>query len=67
MADFSRFTGMSESSEVSRQLDPRREKASPAEKEQAPTYFERSKEIERSDSSWAGSSMGGGTWAGRTK
>ena len=63
--DYSRFTG-AESSEVVRQLDPRRELRSPADKERTPDYFQRSQERE-GRSEWSGGNMGGGTWAGRSK
>ena len=62
--DFSRFTG---SEEVIRNLDPKRELRGPAEKERAPEYFQRSQEKERGDSSWAGSSFGGGSISGRSR
>jgi hypothetical protein len=49
-----------ENSEVARQRNPQAV-------EQRPTYYEKTKDRERGDSSWAGSSMGGGTWAGRSR
>jgi len=65
--DYSRFTGVAQNEEIARQNDPRREQQSPAEKEK-PDYFQRSKERERGDSSsWSGASMGGGSWAGRSR
>lgn len=63
--DYSRFTG-AESAEAVRQLDPRRELRSQADKERVPDYFQRSQERE-GRSEWSGSSMGGGTWAGRSR
>lgn len=57
--DLSRFTGVAQNEEVARQNDPRRELRPPAEKEK-PDYFQR-------DSSWAGSSMNGGNWSGRSR
>lgn len=65
--DFSRFTRGIENTEVSRQnvepqLRPR------AEIERNPAYFQRAQERDRGDtSSWSGASMGGGTWAGRSR
>lgn len=67
LIDYSRFTGTAESSEVARQRDPRREAMSQTDKERCPDSFQRAQERERSDSSWAGSSMGGGTYAGRMR
>lgn len=64
--DYSRFTGGSQSEEVARHLDPRRELRNPAEKERSPDYFQRSQERE-GRSEWSGGNMGGGTWAGRSK
>jgi len=65
--DYSRFTGVAESEGVVRQNDPRRETRPQPEKER-PDYFQRSQERERPDpSSWSGASMGGGTWAGRSR
>lgn len=63
--DLSRFTGRADSEEVKRQVDPRRESRSLAEKEQ-PDYFKRGKEREGS-SGWSGGSAGGGVWAGRSR
>jgi hypothetical protein len=64
--DFSRFTGVGETELVTHHNDPRRELRSPAELER-PDYYQRRQECQRDTSSWAGSSMGGGTWAGRTR
>jgi hypothetical protein len=64
--DFSRFTGIAESEDVARHIDPRRELRSPPEKERAPDYFQRGRERE-GNSEWSGGSMGGGTWAGRSR
>ena len=61
--DYSRFTG-AEGTEVIRQVDPRRELRSQAERERNPDYFQRAQERE-GRSEWSGGSMGGGTWAGR--
>ncbi len=63
--DFSRFTGAHDG-EVNRQLDPRRELRSPAEKERTPDYFQRTQERD-GHSEWSGGSGGGGTWAGRSR
>jgi hypothetical protein len=59
--NFSRFTRAAEPAKEgpAPQLRPR------AEIERNPAYFQRTQERERSDSSFAGSSMGGGVWAGR--
>jgi hypothetical protein len=64
--DFSRFTGRTENEEVARQLDPMRELRTPVEKESSPDYFRRGQERE-GKSEWSGGSMGGGTWAGRSR
>jgi len=63
--DFSRFTGV-DSAEALRHAEPRRERLSQADKERVPDYFQRQQERE-GRSEWSGGSMGGGTWAGRTK
>ena len=63
--DLSRFTGRAESENVSRQRDPRREMSSPAEKEK-PDFYRRGLERE-GGSEWSGKTMGGGTWAGRSR
>jgi len=65
LIDYSRFTG-AESAEVLRQIDPRRELRSQADKERVPDYFQRGRERD-GDSTWSGGSMGGGTWAGRSR
>ena len=60
--DFSRYRRAADNnSEVERQLHPE------PHQERQPTFFQRSQERERGDSSWSGSSMGGGTWAGRSR
>jgi hypothetical protein len=64
--DYSRYTGGVESEGVSHQKHPERHTLPQAEKERAPDYFQRSQERE-SRSEWSGGSMGGGTWAGRSK
>jgi len=56
-----------ENIEVGRQVDPRQQLRPQAEIERDPASFTKQQERERSDSSWAGSSMGGGTWAGRSR
>jgi len=63
--DYSRFTG-ADSGEVARQIDPRRELRSQADRERPPDYFERRQERE-GRSEWSGAGMGGGTWAGRSR
>lgn len=60
--DYSRFTTM-ESSEVARQVDPRRELRSSGDR--SPDYYQ--KQQEREGGTWSGASMGGGTWAGRSR
>lgn len=59
--DFSRFTGCTESCEAARQ-QPRPQ----AEIERSPTSFQKQQERE-GRSEWSGGSMGGGTWAGRSR
>ena len=66
MADFSRFTGKGETEEVTRHNDPKQESMSPVEKEQSPTYYQRTLERE-GRSEWSGGNMGGGSWAGRSR
>ncbi len=63
--DYSRFTG-AEGAEVVRQIDPRRELRSQADKERVPDYYQRQQERE-GRSEWSGGNMGGGTWAGRSR
>lgn len=63
--DFSQFTGV-DSAEMVRQLDPRRERIPQAVRERVPDYFQRRQEKE-GRSEWSGASMGGGTWAGRSR
>jgi len=50
----------------SRQLHPERETRPQADKEKAPDYHNRQLEKE-GRSEWSGGSMGGGTWAGRSR
>lgn len=64
--DYSRFTGGMEPEGVSHQKQPERETRPQAEKERAPDYYRRTLERE-GHSEWSGGSMGGGTWAGRSK
>jgi hypothetical protein len=66
--DFSRFTGSrsAESDEVARLQNPRQQLRAQAEIERYPTAFQKSQERE-GRSEWSGGSMGGGTWAGRSR
>lgn len=64
--DFSQYTGSHENSEVARQLNPPQQIRPQSEIERAPTYFQRSQERD-GRSEWSGGSMGGGTWAGRSR
>ena len=64
--DYSRFTGGAESVEVSRQQQPQQQLRPQAEIERNPTYFQKQQERE-GRSEWSGGSMGGGTWAGRSR
>jgi len=66
MADFSRFTGVSDTSEVKREV-PEPQLRPQAEQEREPTYYRRALERESGESQWSGASMGGGTWAGRSR
>lgn len=59
--DYSRFTGSKESSEATQQL-PRAQ----ADIERNPSYFQKQQERD-GRSEWSGGSMGGGTWAGRSR
>jgi hypothetical protein len=64
MADFSRFTGIAENGEVSRQqaepqLRPQQDQ------ESDPTYYRKTLERE-GNSEWSGGSGSGGVWAGRS-
>ena len=65
MIDFSRFTGV-DAAESLRNIDPRRETLSQAVRERVPDYTQRQQECE-GRSEWSGGSMGGGTWAGRSR
>lgn len=60
--DYSRFTGVANKEEVTRQEHPR----SQPEIERHPSYFQKQQERE-GRSEWSGSYMGGGTWAGRSR
>lgn len=69
--DFSQFTGLrtqgrAENEEVSRKQNPQMQLRPRAEAEHHPTYFQRAQERE-GRSEWSGGSMGGGTWAGRSR
>ena len=64
--DYSRFTGSAEGTEAGRQQEPRQQVRPQAEIERNPTYFQRQQERE-GRSEWSGGSMGGGTWAGRSR
>lgn len=64
--DYSCFTGVAENGEVSRQHDPRQQLRPQSEIERCPTYFQKQQERE-GHSEWSGGSMGGGTWAGRSR
>jgi hypothetical protein len=64
--DYSRFTGVLEPEGVSHQKHPERETRPQPEKERAPDYTRRAMERE-GRSEWSGGSMGGGTWAGRSR
>jgi hypothetical protein len=63
--DFSQFTGV-DSAERLRGVDARRERISQRDRERVPDYFQRQQERE-GRSEWSGGSMGGGTWAGRSR
>ncbi len=66
MDDTVKFSRFSDSDETSRQKQPERETRTQAEKERAPSFYQRSREREGA-SEWSGGSMGGGTWAGRSR
>jgi len=61
--DFSRFAAQEE---VSKKTHPEREVRPQHIKELAPDYQQRTSERE-GRSEWSGGSMGGGTWAGRSR
>ncbi len=63
--DFSQFTGVDAAEQV-RAIDPRRERLSQRDRERVPDYTQRQQERE-GRSEWSGGSMGGGTWAGRSR
>jgi hypothetical protein len=63
--DYSRFTGVDAADEI-RRIDPRRETLSQAVRERVPDFTQRTSERE-GRSEWSGGSMGGGTWAGRSR
>lgn len=65
MADFSKYTG-SQSEEARRAESPEQQLRAQPEKERAPSGFQKSQEAE-GRSEWSGGSMGGGTWAGRSR
>jgi hypothetical protein len=60
------YSRYAESDEVSRQQKAERETRPQAEKERAPSFYQRTRERE-GGSEWSGGSMGGGTWAGRSR
>jgi hypothetical protein len=61
MADFSRFTGVTETVEVARQVNAEPQLRPQPEQEREPTYYRR--ELEREGwSEWSG-----GSWGGRTR
>jgi hypothetical protein len=64
--DYSRFTGVAENQEVSRQKNPEQQLRPQAERERSPDYSQRTQERE-GRSEWSGGNMGGGTWAGRSR
>jgi hypothetical protein len=66
MADFSKYTGSSQGEDAKREQAPQEQLRPQAEKERAPSAFQRSQEKE-GRSEWSGGSMGGGTWAGRSR
>lgn len=66
MADFSKFTGGAESEDARRQQFPAQQLRPQSERERAPDAFQRAQERE-GRSEWSGGSMGGGTWAGRSR
>jgi hypothetical protein len=66
MADFSKYTGNAGNEAAERQQGPQEQLRPQQEKERAPGSFQRSQERE-GRSEWSGSSMGGGTWAGRSR
>jgi hypothetical protein len=67
MTDFSKYTGSAANEAAKQAESPMQHLRPQSEIERAPGSFQRSQERERGDSSWAGSSMGGGTWAGRSR
>jgi hypothetical protein len=67
MADFSKYTGRSQAEDAQRAQLQEEHLRPQAERERAPGQFQKTQERERTDSSWSGSSMGGGTWAGRSR
>ena len=66
MADFSKYTGNSVDEEARRAQMPEAHLRPQAEKERAPDYSQKTRERE-GRSEWSGGSMGGGTWAGRSR
>jgi hypothetical protein len=65
MVDFSKYTRIPES-ETTRAQAPDEHLRPQPEKERVPSYFQRRQERE-GKSEWSGGSMGGGTWAGRSR
>jgi len=63
--DFSQFTGV-DAAERLRGVDARREQIPQSVRERVPDYTQRQQERE-GRSEWSGGSMGGGTWAGRSR
>jgi hypothetical protein len=66
MADFSKYTGSAENEEAKRADTPAQHLRPQAEIERAPSYFQRTQERD-GKSEWSGGTMGGGTWAGRSR
>lgn len=64
--DYSRFTGGVEGNETARQQYPTQQLRGQNEIERNPPSFQRQQERE-GRSEWSGGSMGGGTWAGRSR
>ncbi len=61
MADFSKYTGSGQGEDAKREQAPQEQLRPQAEKERAPSYFQRSQEKE-GRSEWSG-----GTWSGRSR
>jgi hypothetical protein len=58
--------GRAATEEESKKAQPSRGEIPPSEKERFPDYHQRRTERE-GRSNWSGGSMGGGTWAGRSR